>query len=136
MPASVGIDMLADDLTTYRPQCTELSGFRYRGAKVFSPPGLCAGPTLQEALTSLQSLMPTSSATPNVDTYVNYANSMQAAYEHRLQSVGDSPDGKSPSCTTHLNVIDRQGNMVALTQTLLSLFGSKVVLPRDRNPHE
>ena len=73
--------------------------------------------------------MPTSSATPDANTYVHYANSMQAAYEHRLQAVGDSPDGKSPSCTTHLNVIDRQGNVVALTQTLLSLFGSKVVLP-------
>ena len=126
---SVGIGILADDLTAYRPQCTEISGFEYRGAKVFSPPGLCAGLTLQEALTSLQSLMPTSSATPDANTYVHYANSMQAAYEHRLQAVGDSPDGKSPSCTTHLNVIDRQGNVVALTQTLLSLFGSKVVLP-------
>ncbi len=126
---SVGISIQADDLTAYRPQCTEISGFGYRGATVFSPPGLCAGPTLQEALTSLQSMMPTSSATPDAKTYVHYANSMQAAYEHRLQSVGDSPDGKSPSCTTHLNVIDRQGNVVALTQTLLSLFGSKVVLP-------
>ena len=126
---SVGVGILADDLTAYRPHCTEISGFGYRGAKVFSPPGLCAGLTLQEALTSLQSLMPTSSATPDANTYVHYANSMQAAYEHRLQAVGDSPDGKSPSCTTHLNVIDRQGNVVALTQTLLSLFGSKVVLP-------
>lgn len=126
---SVGIGIQADDLTAYRPQCTEISGFGYRGATVFSPPGLCAGPTLQEALTSLQSMMPTSSATPDAKTYVHYANSMQAAYEHRLQPVGDSPDGKSPSCTTHLNVIDRQGNVVALTQTLLSLFGSKVVLP-------
>jgi gamma-glutamyltranspeptidase/glutathione hydrolase len=34
-----------------------------------------------------------------------------------------------PTSTSHLNVIDRQGNMVALTQTLLSGFGSKVVLP-------
>jgi gamma-glutamyltranspeptidase/glutathione hydrolase len=126
---SVGIGLLADDLAAYRPLCTEISGFEYRGAKVFSPPGLCAGPTLQEALTSLQSMSPTSSATPDANTYVHYANSMQTAYEHRLQSAGDSPDGKSPSCTTHLNVIDRQGNMVALTQTLLSLFGSKVVLP-------
>ena len=126
---SVGIGLLADDLTAYRPLCTEISGFGYRGAKVFSPLGLCAGPTLQEALASLESLMPTSSATPDANAYVSYANSMQTAYEDRLQSVGDSPDGKSPSCTTHLNVIDRQGNMVALTQTLLSLFGSKVVLP-------
>ena len=33
------------------------------------------------------------------------------------------------SCTTHLTVIDRKGNIVALTQTLLSVFGSRVMLP-------
>ena len=34
------------------------------------------------------------------------------------------------SCTTHLCVIDSQGSMVSLTQTLLSIFGSKLVLPQ------
>jgi gamma-glutamyltranspeptidase/glutathione hydrolase len=42
--------------------------------------------------------------------------------------MGES-EGRALSSTTHLNVIDRDGNMVALTQTLLSVFGSKVVLP-------
>jgi gamma-glutamyltranspeptidase/glutathione hydrolase len=43
--------------------------------------------------------------------------------------MGETSDHRDPSTTTHLNVIDREGNMVALTQTLLSVFGSKVVLP-------
>ncbi|HKU70346.1 MAG TPA: gamma-glutamyltransferase, partial [Burkholderiales bacterium] len=47
----------------------------------------------------------------------------------RLSTMGDTADHRDPSSTTHLNVIDRHGNMVALTQTLLSVFGSKVVLP-------
>ena len=34
-----------------------------------------------------------------------------------------------PACTTHLSVVDRNGNMVALTQTLLARFGSKLMLP-------
>lgn len=38
-------------------------------------------------------------------------------------------DETKDGCTTHLSVIDKDGNMVALTQTLLSLFGSRVVLP-------
>ena len=43
--------------------------------------------------------------------------------------MGETSDHRDPSTTTHLNVVDRHGNMVALTQTLLSVFGSKVVLP-------
>ena len=33
-------------------------------------------------------------------------------------------------CTSHLSAVDSDGNMVALTYTLLNRFGSKVVLPR------
>ena len=43
--------------------------------------------------------------------------------------MGETSDRRDPSCTTHFNVVDRHGNMVAHTQTLLSVFGSKVVLP-------
>ncbi len=32
-------------------------------------------------------------------------------------------------CTTHISVVDRQRNMVALTHTAVSLFGSRVVVP-------
>jgi gamma-glutamyltranspeptidase/glutathione hydrolase len=37
----------------------------------------------------------------------------------------------APSCTTHFSVVDREGNMAAVTQTLLSTFGSKFVLPQS-----
>src|SRR6185295_17854017 len=36
----------------------------------------------------------------------------------------------APACTTHFSVVDRDGNMAAVTQTLLSAFGSRVVLPQ------
>ena len=36
----------------------------------------------------------------------------------------------APACTTHFSVVDRDGNMAAVTQTLLSTFGSKFVLPQ------
>jgi gamma-glutamyltranspeptidase/glutathione hydrolase len=37
----------------------------------------------------------------------------------------------APACTTHFSVVDREGNMAAVTQTLLSTFGSKFVLPQS-----
>src|SRR4029077_9444913 len=36
---------------------------------------------------------------------------------------------QAPSCTTHFSVVDRHGNMCSVTQTLLSIFGSRVVSP-------
>jgi len=36
---------------------------------------------------------------------------------------------RSSDCTTHLGVIDRQRNMVSLTNTAVGLFGSRVVVP-------
>ncbi len=66
---------------------------------------------------------------PHADAFVAYAEVLREAYARRLQTMGESSESHAPSSTTHLNVIDRDGNMVALTQTLLSVFGSKVVLP-------
>jgi gamma-glutamyltranspeptidase len=37
----------------------------------------------------------------------------------------------APACTAHFSVVDREGNMAAVTQTLLSTFGSKFVLPQS-----
>ena len=37
----------------------------------------------------------------------------------------------APACTTHFSVVDRDGNMAAVTQTLLSTFGSKFVTPQS-----
>src|SRR5437588_8340085 len=36
----------------------------------------------------------------------------------------------APACTTHFSLVDSEGNMAAVTQTLLSTFGSKFVLPQ------
>src|SRR5207237_8689950 len=37
--------------------------------------------------------------------------------------------GPTPDCTTHVGVVDRARNMVALTHTAVSLFGARVVVP-------
>jgi gamma-glutamyltranspeptidase/glutathione hydrolase len=54
---------------------------------------------------------------------------MKQAYKERLQGLGDADGGAAETCTTHLTVCDGEGTMVAMTTTLLSSMGSRVVLP-------
>ena len=80
---------------------------------------------------------------PDAAAYIAYASALQAAYRERLKDMGDA-DGRralgaealAPACTTHFSAVDRDGNMAAVTQTLLSTFGSKFVSPPDRHHHE
>jgi gamma-glutamyltranspeptidase/glutathione hydrolase len=43
--------------------------------------------------------------------------------------MGDHQPPKEPVSTTHFSVVDSDGNLCAVTQTLLSIFGSRVVSP-------
>ena len=64
-------------------------------------------------------------------------SALQSAYRERLKDMGDADGRRSlgaealaPACTTHFSAVDRDGNMAAVTQTLLSTFGSKFVTPQ------
>ena len=54
---------------------------------------------------------------------------MRAAYADRLSRLGEADPVAAESCTTHLTVCDAAGTTVAMTTTLLSSMGSRVVLP-------
>jgi gamma-glutamyltranspeptidase/glutathione hydrolase len=56
---------------------------------------------------------------------------MKTAYSERLAGLGDADPQAAETCTTHLTVCDQDGTMVAMTTTLLSSMGSRVVLPRS-----
>ncbi|HUL06982.1 MAG TPA: gamma-glutamyltransferase [Candidatus Acidoferrum sp.] len=119
----------AADLRDYRAQVVPALDIRYRGVEVAAAPGLSGGPTLADVLGRLPSSLrdATLAAGPSAAAYAAYADAFARAYAVRLERLGAG--APAPSCTTHLSVVDRHGNMVALTQTLLSRFGSKVVLP-------
>jgi gamma-glutamyltranspeptidase/glutathione hydrolase len=125
----VGARVDAADLAAYQARILDADELDYRGTRVFTAPGLNAGPTLRDVLTRLARVE--LAKAPDAVSYQAYADAMLQAYEVRLATLGDADEQRAPSCTTHLSVVDGEGNMVALTQTLLSVFGSKVVLPRS-----
>lgn len=104
------------DLAAYRAQVAEPLDAPYHGGRVFAAPGMTGGPALAACLKAL-------SAVKNPE-YADYARALQAAWRQRLGESGDKE-----SCTTHFSVVDRHGNLCAVTQTLLSIFGSRVVSP-------
>jgi gamma-glutamyltranspeptidase / glutathione hydrolase len=114
-----------EDLRQYRARVVAPIECDYRGAKLALAPQLTAGPSLAFSLGELGKRK--LGHGPDAGAFVAYAETLREAYARRLQTMGES--ASSQTSTTHLNVIDREGNMVALTQTLLSVFGSKVVLP-------
>lgn len=135
-----GGSLSVEDLAAFRAHLREPLAIPYRGGKVFATPELTAGPTMAHALRRLQQNLKPGSA-PDAAAYAEYALALQSAYRQRLGDMGDA-DGKrslgaeylAPACTTHFSVVDRHGNMAAVTQTLLSTFGSKYVTPHTGIP--
>ncbi|QOZ75232.1 gamma-glutamyltransferase [Bradyrhizobium sp. CCBAU 53351] len=130
-----GGSLSVEDLAAFRAHLREPLAIPYRGGKVYATPELTAGPTMAHALRLLQQSFKPGRA-PDAAAYAEYALALQAAFRERLKDMGDA-DGKrslgaeylAPACTTHFSVVDRHGNIAAVTQTLLSSFGSRYVTP-------
>lgn len=104
------------DLAAYQAHVAGPLDTPYHGGRVFAAPGMTGGPALTACLEAL--------AKQGKPRYVDYAIVLERAWRERLRQSGDK-DG----CTTHFSVVDRHGNLCAVTQTLLSIFGSRVVSP-------
>jgi gamma-glutamyltranspeptidase/glutathione hydrolase len=126
--AEVGSRIEASDLERYEARLAEPLLAGYRDAELALMPGPYAGAAMASCLERLGAHDFTGSL-PGREAYAGYAVALEAAYAERLGG-GEPGAEPAPSCTSHLSVVDRHGNLVALTQTLLSLFGAKVLLPR------
>ncbi|CCE04736.1 putative gamma-glutamyltranspeptidase [Bradyrhizobium sp. STM 3843] len=135
---AAGGGLSVEDLASFKAHHREPLKIPYRGGMVFATPELTAGPTLAQTLRLLQANLQPSRGAPDPAAYLAYVEALQAAYRERLNGMGDA-DGRralgaeylAPACTTHYSVVDRDGNMAAVTQTLLSTFGSKFQTPQS-----
>jgi gamma-glutamyltranspeptidase/glutathione hydrolase len=100
------------DFGAYRAEFAEPLELPYHGGRILAAPGMTGGPALVAAMKQL----------PQKPGYVDYARVLDKAWRERLRQSGDS-------CTTHFTVVDREGNLCSVTQTLLSMFGSRCVSP-------
>ena len=126
---ALGSPLAVDDLAAYRAVLCEPLYAHYGSAEVFAMPGLFAGGTLLACLDGLVG-RPFEGDWPRAAAFGSYVEVLRRAYAKRLAEDGHAAlASPAPDCTSHISVIDGAGNMVTLTQTLLSLFGSKVVLP-------
>jgi gamma-glutamyltranspeptidase/glutathione hydrolase len=114
-----------DDLSRYRAALATPRRIERGDGEIHVLQGLNAGPTFQDALARL----PTLAGAPGPEAYGAYAEALAAAYRTRFETLGHDGDTAGQGSTTHFSVIDRAGNMVACTNTLLSVFGAKVLLP-------
>ena len=123
-----GSAIRADDLAAYRPVWNAPLTGRYRDFAVNAIPGLSGGPSFLSACAILEASDLSADTSP-ADAALIYAQAIREAYRVRLTTMGHAANPQV-GCTTHLSVVDSSGAMVSLTNTLLSRFGSKVVLPQ------
>ena len=131
---AMGGALSADDLRRCRARVRPATEFPWRGQTLQLAGGLTAAPTMMRVLQQMPSAAPAGQPDanwPDANWYVAFARAMKQAYKERLQGLGDADPLAAESCTTHLSVCDEQGTMVAMTTTLLSSMGSRVVLPRS-----
>ncbi|MBX9772804.1 MAG: gamma-glutamyltransferase family protein [Xanthobacteraceae bacterium] len=128
-----GSRMAEADLAGYQARIVDAQTVPYRDGRIYVASGLTGGPTLAQALGILARELTPARGTPGASSYVAYARALDQAFNARFAGMGDAAGiaeaAHAPSCTTHFSIVDRHGNMCSVTQTLLSIFGARVVSP-------
>jgi gamma-glutamyltranspeptidase/glutathione hydrolase len=117
------------DLAGYEARAVAPLDIPYRGRTISVLRELNGGPTLAVAFRELAARRPEPGPEPDGAAFTAYAAALQTAWADRFRRLGDAGERGAPTSTTHLAAVDRDGNVVTLTQTLLSLFGARIVLP-------
>lgn len=113
----------AGDLAAVAPAWRESPTIGFAGGTLAGAAGLTATPTLFRTLSLMAGAV--DRRDPDGAFFAGLAAALRRATAERLSGLGEA-DG---TCTSHLSVVDRDGMAVSLTTTLLSSFGSGLVLP-------
>lgn len=114
------------DLADYQVLEFDALAGPHRGATLHTAGPTSGGPRLLEALAWIAERLPQPQK-PDPHSWNIYADALNAAWRSHNTRIGR--DGEAGGCTSHLSTVDRHGNMVALTYTLLNRFGARVILP-------
>ena len=125
--ATLGGVLAAADLAQCQARTMKATEIEWRGRSLQMAGGLTASPTATRVLQQLASAR--FGAAPDAAWFVALARAMKLAYAERLAGLGEADKLAAETCTTHLTVCDAEGNMVAMTTTLMSSMGSRLVLP-------
>ena len=120
----------SEDLANCQATLREAPVIDWRGShQIHTAGGLTAAPTLAQVVAGMDSAALPESG-PDAAWFSQLSAVMREAYASRLEGLG-AATAKEPgdTCTTHLTVVDGEGNLVSVTTTLLSSMGSRVVLP-------
>jgi gamma-glutamyltranspeptidase/glutathione hydrolase len=120
-----GSPITVEDFAAYETVLQDTLTGEHRGATLHTAGQTSGGPRLIEALAHVaEHLAPGGQV--GAETWRAYAGGLDQAFRSHERRLGRAPQG---GCTSHMSAVDSDGNMAALTYTLLNRFGSGVVLP-------
>ncbi len=121
-----GSRITADDFAAYQMLEHEPLAGRHRGVDLHTAGPTSGGPRLIDAFRHIEQHLEPGSGL-GAHAYKVYADALNVAWRAHKRRIGREPE--TSGCTSHMSAVDADGNMVALTYTLLNRFGSGVVLP-------
>ena len=122
-----GAILTRKDLETIEATLTEPVVSRYRDQQIFAAGALTAGPSLIDALAALESNFSPDVGCFGAEHIKALVSALKQSYAHRLQHMGA---GDTQGATTHVCIADEDGNIVSMTQTIMSAFGARVASNR------
>lgn len=115
------------DFANYQVQEFTPMEATHRGHTLYTCGDTSGGLRQREMLAHTMQSLPEPPNEPTPETWVAYGEALDACWQaHKIRNGVITEQG---ACTSSMSSVDADGNMVALTYTLLNRFGSGVTLP-------